>query len=187
MILLSKMSRIFLALTPDSELTNLISNLKKRQKHFSLKNSTISWAEENDYHITVNFVGSMEPEQKEEMFIALENKSKLKKLPIEISHLSYFPNENSQVFVANINLSPRLQQLYDEVEKIVIRIGFGMTLKLYKPHISLARFKEKTRPFSEIIELEKPISSTMNSLDVYESDFSSGKNRHSLIKSYDFE
>jgi len=35
--------------------------------------------------------------------------------------------------------------------------------------------------------LDDSITSTMNSLDVYESSFDSGKTLHSLIKSYNFE
>ena len=101
--------------------------------------------------------------------------------------MSYFPNENGQVLVANISLTSRLQKLFDEVEKIVARIGFGMALKNFRHHITLARFKHKNRPFSELVELDDCISSSVYSLDVYESSFISGKTSHSLIKSYNFE
>ena len=129
----------------------------------------------------------MEPEQKEEMFHDFDQRPPFKNLPIEIDSLSYFPNENGQVLVANISLTPRLQKLFNEVEAVVARIGFGMALRSFKPHITLARFKEKERPFSGLIELDDPISSTMDSLDVYESSFDSGNTLHSLIKTYSFE
>ena len=47
------------------------------------------------------------------MFDNLENRSAFKNLPIEIDSLSYFPNENGQVLVANITLSSRLQKQED--------------------------------------------------------------------------
>ena len=62
-----------------------------------------------------------------------------------------------------------------------------MTLRNFKPHITLARFKDKNRPFSEIIDLKEPLSSTVDSLDVYESSFKSGKTLHALIKTYSLE
>ena len=61
-----------------------------------------------------------------------------------------------------------------------------MTIRTFKPHITLARFKEKNRPFSEIIELKNPINTEMLSLGVYESKSESGKTVHSLVKSYRF-
>ena len=181
------MSRIFIALTPKPEFNKIICELKENQKKFLIRNHKINWSKNNQHHITMNFIGSMEPEQKEEMFDNLDNRSSFKNLPVEIDSISYFPNENGQVLVANIALTPRLQKLFDEVEKVVARIGFGMALRTFRPHITLARFKDKNRPFSQIIELEEPINSVIEALDIYESSFKSGKTLHTLIQTYSFE
>ena len=69
------MSRIFIALTPQSDFNLLISTLKKDQKKYLYKDSKISWSKNDQHHITVNFIGTMEPEQKEEMFGALNQQS----------------------------------------------------------------------------------------------------------------
>ena len=186
-ILKLTMSRIFIALTPNPEFNKIICELKEDQKKFLIRNHKVNWSKDNQHHITINFIGSMEPEQKEEMFDNLVNRSTFKNLPIEIDSLSYFPNENGQVLVANIALTPRLQKLFDEVEKVVARIGFGMALRTFRPHITLARFKDKNRPFSQIIELKEPVNSVIEALDVYESSFKSGKTLHTLVKTYSFE
>ena len=186
-ILKLTMSKIFIALTPNPEFNKIICDLKEDQKKFLIRNHKVNWSKDNQHHITINFIGSMEPEQKEEMFDNLENRSTFKNLPIEIDSLSYFPNDNGQVLVAGIALTPRLQKLFDEVEKVVSRIGFGMALRTFRPHITLARFKDKNRPFSQIIELEEPVHSVIEALDVYESSFKSGKTLHTLIQTYSFE
>ena len=103
------MARIFIALTPKPELNKIISDLKNDQGKLLYKNAKVNWSRNNQHHITLNFIGSMEPEQKEEMFNDLDQRPPFKNLPIEISNLSYFPNENGQVLVANISLTPRLQ------------------------------------------------------------------------------
>ena len=181
------MSRIFIALTPKPKFNKVICELKEDQKKFLIRNHKVNWSKDNQHHITLNFIGSMEPEQKEEMFSDLGNRPSFKNLPIEIDSLSYFPNENGQVLVANITLTPRLQKLFTEVERVVARIGFGMALRTFRPHMTLARFKDKNRPFSQIIELEEPIKSVIEELDVYESSFKSGKTLHTLIQTYSFE
>ena len=181
------MSRIFIALTPKPDFNEIISELKVEQKRFLIRNHKVNWSKDNQHHITINFIGLMEPEQKEEMFNYLQDRLVFKNLSIEINSLSYFPNENGQVLVANITLTPRLQKLFNVVEGIVARIGFGMALRTFRPHITLARFKDKNRPFSQIIELEEPINSVIGELDVYESSFKSGKTLHTLIRTYSFE
>ena len=181
------MSRIFIALTPNPEFNKVICQLKEDQKKFLIRNHKVNWSKDNQHHITINFIGSMEPEQREEMFTDLENRSVFKNLPVEIDSISYFPNESGQVLVANITLTSRLQKLFNEVGRVVARIGFGMTLRTFRPHITLARFKDKNRPFQQIIELEEPLNSVIEKLDVYESSFRSGKTLHTLIKTYSFE
>ena len=181
------MSRIFIALTPNPEFNKVICQLKEDQKKFLIRNHKVNWSKDNQHHITINFIGSMEPEQREEMFTDLENRSVFKNLPVEIDSISYFPNESGQVLVANITLTSRLQKLFNEVGRVVARIGFGMALRTFRPHITLARFKDKNRPFQQIIELEEPLNSVIEKLDVYESSFRSGKTLHTLIKTYSFE
>ena len=70
-----------------------------------------------------------------------------KDMPLEVSHISYFPNDNGQVLVANITVSQRMQKLYANVREIVAKIGLGMDLRSFKPHITLARFKENISLF----------------------------------------
>ena len=66
------MARVFIALTPVKELNDKIIEIKKHLKTGLLKDHIISWQNNNSHHITLNFIGSMEPEQIDEMFINLE-------------------------------------------------------------------------------------------------------------------
>ena len=62
------MARIFLALTPEKDLNDQIIELKKDLKNSTLSEAEINWQKNDDHHITVNFVCSMEPEQIEEKY-----------------------------------------------------------------------------------------------------------------------
>lgn len=182
------MASLFLALTPEEDLDRKLIELKSKQKEFLIEGIDLNWSKDHQHHITLNYIGPMEPEQKEEMLEKLDACSfPYKELPIKITSLSYFPKENGKVVVANIFLSNQLQKLYDKTEEIVSRIGFGIPLRIYRPHISLARFKHKSRPFSHFLEINEPITSSVFSIDVYESIFLSGKSSHSLIKSKSFD
>jgi len=182
-----KMARVFIALTPVKELNDKIVEIKKDLKVGLLKDHNISWQNNNSHHITLNFIGSMEPEQIDEMFFNLENIITSKsKIALEINSVSLFPNDKGQVLVANIKPTPQLKKIHTKIEQVINTIGFETHLKKYHPHITLGRFKEKERANIDIPELAEPIKSSVANIDVYESEFESGKTSYQLIKTFNY-
>ena len=183
----TNMARIFLALTPNKDLNDQIIELKKELKNTVLSEADINWQKNSDHHLTINFVGSMEPEQLEEMYVGIEQINFMSHLQIDLSAVSFFPNEESQLLVALARPTNQLQKIFERVDEVVTRIGFGSSLKTYRPHITLGRFKDKSRPqysFEEFSEID--ISSRINMLDVYESEFDQGRTNYRLLKSFEF-
>ena len=183
----TNMARIFLALTPNKDLNDQIIELKKELKNTVLSEADINWQKNSDHHLTINFVGAMEPEQIEEMYVGIEQINFMSHLQIDLSAVSFFPNEESQLLVALARPTNQLQKIFERVDEVVTRIGFGSSLKTYRPHITLGRFKDKSRPqysFEEFSEIN--ISSRINMLDVYESEFDQGRTNFSLLKSFEF-
>ena len=183
----TNMARIFLALTPKKDLNDQIIELKKELKNTVLSEADINWQKNSDHHLTINFVGVMEPEQIEEMYVGIEQINFMSHLQIDLSAVSFFPNEESQLLVALARPTNQLQKIFERVDEVVTRIGFGSSLKAYRPHITLGRFKDKSRPqysFEEFSEIN--ISSRINMLDVYESEFDQSRTNYSLLKSFEF-
>ena len=181
------MARIFLALTIEKDLNDQIIEIKKELKANLLKDANISWQRNDHHHLTVYFVGEMEPEQLAQMnedlaTINLQNISR----SIDLSEICFFPNESSQVLAALVKPSSHLQSLHEKIEKIIINIGLGSDLKAYRPHITLGRFKEKDRPQYEFNILEESLKGKLNLLNVFESEFDKGKTEYTLLKSFDF-
>jgi 2'-5' RNA ligase len=183
----TNMARIFLALTPNKDLNDQIIELKKELKNTVLSEADINWQKNSDHHLTINFVGAMEPEQIEEMYVGIEQINFMSHLQIDVSAVSFFPNEDSQLLVALVNPTNQLQKIFERIDEVVTRIGFGSSLKTFRPHITLGRFKDKGRPqysFEEFSDIN--ITSRINMLDVYESEFDQGRTNYSLLKSFEF-
>ena len=180
-----KMARIFIALTPVKELNDKIIEIKKDLKTGVLKDHSVSWQNNNNHHITLAFIGIMEPEQIEEMYINLEKIITAKsKIPLEITSISLFPDNKGQVLVANIKPTPQLKKIHLKIEEIINIIGFESHLKTYHPHITLGRFKDKDRTHVEFLELKEIIKSSVFNIDVYKSEFESGKTTYNLLKTF---
>ena len=142
----TNMARIFLALTPNKDLNDQIIELKKELKNTVLSEADINWQKNSDHHLTINFVGAMEPEQIEEMYVGIEQINFMSHLQIDLSAVSFFPNEDSQLLVALVRPTNQLQKFFEIIDEVVTRIGFGSSLKTFRPHITLGRFKDKGRP-----------------------------------------
>ncbi len=180
------MARIFLALTPEKSLNDQIIEIKKELKSGILKKANVTWQNNNHHHLTVYFVGEMEPEQIAQMNDDL-TKINLKSISrsLDLTEVSFFPNESSQVLAALVNPNSHLQSLYEKVEKIVVNIGLGSDLRAYRPHITLGRFKEKERPDYNLQIIEEPLKGKVKELGVFESEFNKGKTEYTLLKNFE--
>ena len=181
------MARIFLALTLEKDFNDQIIEIKKELKSNLLKDANISWQKNDHHHLTVYFIGEMEPEQINQMNEDLKeiHLTSLSR-SIDLTKISFFPNENSQVLSAIVKPSSHLKTLHKEVEKVVVNIGFGSELKAYRPHITLGRFKDKDRSQYEFGIFEEPLKGKAKQLDVFESEFDKGKTEYTLLKSFEF-
>ena len=92
-----------------------------------------------------------------------------------------------RLLVAIVKPTNQILKVFERIDEVVTRIGFGSSLKAYRPHITLGRFKDKDRPqysFEDFSEIQ--ISSRVSKLDVYESEFDQGKTNFQLLKSFEF-
>tara|TARA_B100000700_G_scaffold325074_1_gene432846 strand:- start:116 stop:661 length:546 start_codon:yes stop_codon:yes gene_type:complete len=181
------MARIFLALTLEKDFNDQIIEIKKDLKSNLLKDANISWQRNDQHHITVYFIGEMEPEQISQMN---EDLNKINftgfSRTIDLTRISFFPNESSQVLSILVKPDKHLKNLNKEIEKIVVNIGLGSELKTYKPHITLGRFKEKDRPQYEFGIFDELLKGKVKQLDIFESEFDRGKTEYILLKSLKF-
>ena len=103
----------------------------------------VRWQDSSQMHLTLRFIGSVNNETSE----------KVKSLLSEISHNSFemavnglgqFPeNGNPRVLWAGIEQHPDLMLLQEKVEDACVKSGLDAENRDYKPHITLAKVKEK--------------------------------------------
>jgi 2'-5' RNA ligase len=121
------------------------------------------------------------------MYIGISDINFMSHLQIELSSVSFFPNEDSQLLACLVKPTNQLQKIYERVNEVVTRIGFGSSLKTYRPHITLGRFKDKTRTQYSFEAFEDiQITSRVNALDVYESEFDQGRTSYNLLRRIEF-
>ena len=99
------------------------------------------WVDLNDYHITLAFLGSVNPQQLPAIITLVGDAIKNQKaFMLEINGLNVFgPQKSPRIFWGAVNEEIQLFQLQEVVHKTCLEAGFSLETRTYHPHITLAR------------------------------------------------
>ncbi|PEC19156.1 RNA 2',3'-cyclic phosphodiesterase [Bacillus cereus] len=127
----------FVAITLPNHIKEVLSNYKEEMKD---ELPFRSWVHEEDYHITLSFLGSATEEQLEGIKNGLQTLTEKKELSFKLQGFSTFGRENQpRIFWAKISENHDLFQLQKQVHAICEDNGFSLETRPYHPHITVAR------------------------------------------------
>jgi RNA 2',3'-cyclic 3'-phosphodiesterase len=150
---MSEKTHYFLALRlPDPIKSSLAEAKKKFHESFHFQ----KWVHEQDYHITLAFLGYANEQQLADIrefvphFIKNDNHFSLR-----ISHIGTFGmNEAPRIFWAGVDKSQELQNLRNHTYSACEQAGFQLEKRAFHPHITLAR-KWKGNEHFDRLSLER--------------------------------
>ncbi|WP_340114485.1 RNA 2',3'-cyclic phosphodiesterase [Maribellus mangrovi] len=150
---MQKEIRTFIALKikPEQELVTQMRTFKKL-----FKDESINWVPEDNFHLTLRFIGNTTREQLYNLVDKLEDVTKEQAgFSFKIEGAGYFKSKgNPRVLFVKITEEEALKQLAKKVESAVTSIGFFPELKSFRPHLTLGRIKflENRNRFMSIID-----------------------------------
>ena len=130
--------RLFVGIPLPSSLSDELSRISLRYQ--SLKDN-LRWYPPDSWHITLQFLGSVTPEQHACILSALQSISH-PSVPVSTDALGFF--DRAGVFFAQVALSPELVSLQQHVTAANLPCGFTPETRPYHPHITLARTKGRS-------------------------------------------
>ena len=137
---MEKSFRTFIALKiiPDNTFIKLYSKLKD-----NLKDENIKWVEQNNFHLTVRFLGVTSSTQVNEIETVIESIGrKYKSFSFDLKGLGYFKSKGKpRVLFAKTEETQALKLLKTEIEDQVEKFGFEKEQRKFNPHLTLGRIK----------------------------------------------
>lgn len=148
--------RTFIAIKiePQPELSQLVKHLKE-----TFSEEKIKWVEENNFHLTLKFLGDTSPVQVNEVKSVLnETAGNFSALQFDLKGVGFFKrNRQPKVLFVNIENHEILEQLTAEIDEKLSKFGFERDEREFNPHLTLGRIKylkDKSR-FYQTIEAFK--------------------------------
>jgi len=132
----------------------LLEQFRMFKKRF--KEERINWVPEDNFHLTLRFIGNTTREQLYELVNGLEEvAAQQKKIGFTLAGAGYFKSKgNPRVLFIKIEETENLKQLAIHVEEAIVSVGFQPELKPFRPHLTLGRIKnlENRLRFTSIID-----------------------------------
>lgn len=130
--------RVFIAVDLPSELRKELSNV---QRELEPKTDTARWVAPESIHITLKFIGEVAEKRIEDIDAALTGLT-WKSFAITVRGVGFFPgNRSPRVFWAGME-APTMQNLAEELDSRMERLGFDKEKRAFRPHITLARARD---------------------------------------------
>ena len=107
--------------------------------------SGVRWVDPASMHLTLKFLGNVEPGQVDRIIEAMARPAAgASPFSIHLSGLGMFPNERRpRVLWAGVRGGlDALQQLREQIEETVSKLGFPRERRPFSPHLTLGRVRE---------------------------------------------
>ena len=125
--------RLFTALAVPPELRAQLASLPR-------KGLDAKWSCPDDFHITIRFLGDLEPERLPEIETAL---ARVRRAPfgVEVQGLDAFENKHQTILHAKVQSVRKMEALCADITDELAPLGFDFGVRAFVPHITLARLK----------------------------------------------
>src|SRR3989441_10482155 len=138
--------RIFIAADLSKEVRKALGDVQRALRPVS---DTARWVAPESIHITLKFIGEVAEKRIEDIDSALTGLT-WKSFAITVHGVGFFPgNRSPRVFWAGME-APTMQDLAEELDSRMERLGFEKEKRAFRPHITLARARD-TRIDSSLV------------------------------------
>ncbi|WLV23829.1 RNA 2',3'-cyclic phosphodiesterase [Aciduricibacillus chroicocephali] len=138
---------------PEAYRSELVDQQQELKKEFQYKN----WTGTDDFHITLKFLGAVEPNTLEKLIEACLLLEFPPSFQCQLNELGSFGKSTEpRVLFREVEKHPNLLKLQAAFEKTSAEFGYPPEKRTYNPHVTIGKkFLSATAPVNEILERTK--------------------------------
>ena len=144
--------RTFIAVDIPEDIKEDIEKAKRALKNIG----DVKWVERENIHITLEFLGNLEPGEVERLKEALSRGLEgERKFPLTTGGIGAFPSLSSPRIIWVGVEGEGIKRLHDRVEGIVKGLGLKVEEREFSPHITIGRARRNIKGFIGGVEIPK--------------------------------
>lgn len=138
-----KSLRAFIAVSLADDIKAKLKAIQARMKPF-LSHHAIKWVQPDAIHITLKFLGNIQPADVDRIITALDNAIFTERFVLSFADFGCFPScAKPRVMWVGTESHPALNALHQTIEQRLTVLDFTPEDKPFRPHLTLARVNEK--------------------------------------------
>ncbi len=185
--------RLFVAIEIPAEIKRAISAC---QNELKMPEADVKWAEPQNIHLTLKFLGSVNVENIARIRHSLDKQfSGQNVFNTELSRIGAFPSlSDARILWIGLNDEKKiLKNMAAKIDEVFLKLGFKNEIRAFQPHITIGRIRsahKKTSLINKIFETDKNLKHSVfaiNNLTLFESSLSSCGPTHSILHQIKFK
>jgi 2'-5' RNA ligase len=183
--------RLFLAIDPDAAARAALADLlQSTQKLLGAASSVLRWVAADGVHLTLHFLGEVEPERARALAGAVEAPCTLRSFEVSLDRFGVFPPAGPPRTLW-LGVGPganETRQLHEELGRRLTALGFPLERRQFSPHLTVARVRDpqesRARHLRDLAAVAvRPIAWQVTQAVLCESDLSGPRPRYTAIAS----
>ncbi len=136
--------RLFVAIDINDDVRKAVANLQRRLKDKMKNGNGLKWAEPENMHLTLKFLGETEENRIDEINTAIEIACDDKKaFEFSLSALGTFGRPAKVLWLGSEKPDERIVKLAADLEQALEQLGFEKENRPFSAHLTLGRVKDK--------------------------------------------
>ena len=160
--------RSFIAVPVPKQMANQLGDLAA-QMAYQDKSNAVRWVDQENYHITLAFLGDQEEQDLEQLAEVLDENLQQNSLSVTVSHLSPFPEGRPKLIAAMINRNDELRELHRQVVSSLYASPVSVDKRRFTPHITLGRYRHSKNQFAGTIPTSMDLTAELAEVTLFES------------------
>ena len=145
----------------------------------------IRWLPQENYHLTLIFLGEVESEILSKLQFTLEKKLEaVESVRLTISAITPFPFSRPRIAAELVELTPELLKLQSDLLNCVSKCGITPKSRRFVPHVTLGRLKQRKGKTIDFKARNILISGIAESVTLFQSELASSGAIHIALAEF---
>ncbi|WP_113953286.1 RNA 2',3'-cyclic phosphodiesterase [Arenicella xantha] len=175
--------RSFIALPIPKDTANELGDVAAKMSYQD-KSGAVRWVDQENYHITLAFLGEQEEDELEILAEKLDQFLIEPEFAGVFSHLSPFPETRPKLLAAMLEKSDAVRRVHQQVISGIKAADMLYDKRKFFPHVTLGRYRHSKKPFTGSIPMNATYECRFEEVVLYESVLTSSGAEYEPIYRY---
>jgi 2'-5' RNA ligase len=184
----TNLTRAFIGINPTPPVLEFYQQFQQRHADAPWAQK-LRWTKPENIHITMRFLGAIDPAQLEQISTQLDQRLvKQKTIPITLTSPQPFPSlKKARMLASLVQKNDQLEQLAGVLETIAVDADLEPETRPFRGHVTVGRFRKPVRGLQDLLQDPSTVSMDVDHVILFKSELKSTGAEYTQLKNLHFK